>query len=55
MKAYYDYNKALRESLMVYGRALAIIVTMETTTQVLKSKNTQVLNKDVLIKKLIKH
>ncbi len=55
MKAYYDYNRALRESLMVYGRALAIIVTMETTTQVLKSKNTLVLNKDVLIKKLIKH
>ena len=55
MKAYYEYNKALRENLMVYGKALAIIITMETTTQVLKSKNTKVLNKDVLIKRLIKH
>lgn len=54
MDAYYEYNKLLRESLMVYGRALAIIVTMETTSQVLKSKNTKVLNKSVLFNQLIK-
>lgn len=53
MRAYYDYNKALKENLMIYGRALAIIITMDTTPQVLKSKNTKVLNKEVLIKKLI--
>ena len=40
---------------MVYGRALGIIVTMETTKQVLKSKNTKVLNKSVLFKELVKH
>lgn len=55
MKAYYDYNKALRDKLIVYGRALAIIVTMETSQQVLKSKNTKVLNKKVLFESLIKH
>jgi hypothetical protein len=54
MKAYYDYNNALKENLMIYGRALAIILTMETTNQVLKSKNTKVLNKEALIKRLVK-
>ena len=54
MDAYYEYNKKLRDNLMEYGRALAIIISMETTPQVLKSKNTKVLNKDVLFIKLIK-
>lgn len=55
MNAYYEYNKNLREHLMVYGMALAIIISMETTPQVLKSKNTKVLNKKELFKLLIKH
>lgn len=55
MNAYYEYNRMLREHLMVYGRALGIIITMETTKQVLKSKNTKVLNKSVLFKELVKH
>lgn len=55
MNEYYEYNKRLKEHLMVYARALAIIITMDTTPQVLKSKNTKVLNKDFLLTKLIKH
>ena len=55
MRAYYDYNKALRENLMVYARALAIVISIETTPQVLKSKNTKVLTKSVLINRLINH
>lgn len=54
MDAYYEYNRKLKNNLMEYGRALAIIISMETTPQVLKSKNTKVLNKDVLFIKLIK-
>lgn len=54
MDAYYEYNRKLKNNLMEYGRALAIIISMETTPRVLKSKNTKVLNKDVLFIKLIK-
>lgn len=55
MDAYYEYNRKLRDNLMVYGRALAIIISMDTTPQVLKSKNTKVLNKNILLTRLIKH
>lgn len=55
MNAYYEYNRELRDHLMEYGRALAIIISMDTTVQVLKSKNTKVLNKNVLLTKLINH
>lgn len=53
MDTYYEYNRKLREYLMVYARVLAIIISMDTTLQVLKSKNTKVLNKEVLLAKLI--
>ena len=54
MDYYYEYNRKLRDKLMEYGKVLVIIISMETTPQVLKSKNTKVLNKDTLFIKLIK-
>ena len=54
MKAYYEYNKKLREYLMFYAKIFAIIITMDTTKQVLKSKYTYVVNKDILINEIKK-
>lgn len=55
MKAYYEYNKGLKDKLMVYARVIAIILTMETTKQVLKSKNTLVKTKQQLFNHITKH
>lgn len=54
MNAYYEYSSKLKIKLMEYGRAYAIILTIETTRQVVKSKNTKVLTKELLFKNLIK-
>lgn len=54
MDAYYDYSKQLTKKLLEYGRAYAIIITMDTTKQILKSKNTKVLTKRILLDRLIK-
>jgi hypothetical protein len=54
MNAYYEYSSKLKIKLMEYGRAYAIVLTTETTKQVLKSKNTKVLTKELLFKNLIK-
>ena len=55
MSAYYEYNSRLKDYLMYYARIYAIILTTETTKQILKSRNTFVQNKNILFNELKKH